>query len=1247
MLKSLAFGVGILPFGMLAPLAHAQEDSPIFDWGGTVEVSRNGDAPATSTVRIEINEGDAVTYYLRLSQQPVIDPSSQVGWWVRVHANGQVRNDREQQEEVGLRWTPSTGWEFPSDNSDTAEPTPWRGINITAIQDDDSDDEFVTFTHEVWDESSNCPPRLHGIARVTVRVVDDEGDGGATRTVHNPGITLSTKSLDVVEDDTSGKTYTVELDERPTGNVRVRISGHSGTDVRVDRSALTFTGNNWNQSQTVRVTAVDDDDSNQDPVVRLNHDASGGGYDGVSDFLEVTITDNDAPFIELSVSPGRVSEGVGSVGISVAVTAAWNGPTRTSNTDVDVRVVSGTAQEGTDFDPVSGFRLTIPTTQTSAQSSFTLVPVDDEVVERDESVEVAGTAGATMVTSVFLVIEDNDSSGGTGTGSGSVTGGGTGGGTGTQTRAAGSGGLEMQPRNARAPENTGNMVFTVDLSGTSTGPVSVRWTTADRTATAGADYTAASGTLTIPAGAASGEFEVPILNDLLDEHDETFLVRFDRPSGAGLASTEAVGTIEDDDGETQLFIEDVSAPEGDGRIGFLVFLASDSGRTVSVNYATRAVSAIADTDYRPTSGTLTIPPGSDGERIWVTVLDDALDEGHETVEMVLSRLRYAVAGDLLAVGTIEDDDAEPQPGVPDVTVAERSGGMEFVVTLDTISGKRVTWDYRTVDGTATAGEDFDGLTGTLTFEPGETRDTLPVAIVNDVLDEADEDFHLRLTNPREPGSPAVEATAVIVDDDDNAIVADAWVSRFGRTVASQVVDAVGDRFANPDGPGSHFVLGSGPMRSSLGFGGVERYRRWMPHGTEASPDRREATSLGFDAGRILSGSSFVVQSQEGPSGGGFGGRWTAWGRGSYTEFDGLDPGVGLSGEVSSVTAGFDVQSGRLTGGLALAGSVGTGDYHVGGTAVQSERMGKIWSILGSAHPYVHVSLAEWLRVWGLGGIGAGTLRISGGEQDADLHMRMWAFGGRGDLPLLSGSGIGLAVKSDIFWVELESDATHVRRASVAEAQRTRLLLEGSFQLASIGGGELSPLVEAGFRQDAGDAESGQGLEVASGLRYRNRDRGLSMEMTGRSLVSHEDERYREWGLGGSLRLDPGPDYLGLAVRLHSVHGAAASTVQHLWSDTSAVNHFPGMLQGRHEAEIGYGFETLRGGAMVIPFSGFVYSPSGTRSFRFGSRMRVGARWALSLQADRSRYAFHGPSYGLVLRGHLLPEVRAVAPDRDR
>ena len=77
--------------------------------------------------------------------------------------------------------------------------------------------------------------------------------------------------------------------------------------------------------------------------------------------------------------------------------------------------------------------------------------------------------------------------------------------------------LELRPQHARAPESAASIVFTVGLSEGSREPVSVRWRTADRTATSGPDYSAAEGTLTIPAGDRSGRIRVWLQHDRLDE----------------------------------------------------------------------------------------------------------------------------------------------------------------------------------------------------------------------------------------------------------------------------------------------------------------------------------------------------------------------------------------------------------------------------------------------------------------------------------------------------------------------------------------------------------------------------------------------------------------------------------------------------------------------------------------------------------------------------------------------------------
>ena len=126
--------------------------------------------------------------------------------------------------------------------------------------------------------------------------------------------------------------------------------------------------------------------------------------------------------------------------------------------------------------------------------------------------------------------------------------------------------------------------------------------------------------------------------------------------------------------------------EGEGRLGFFVWLGSDSGRTVTVDYVTREGSATAEADYRPASGTLTIPPGSEGETIWVTIVDDRLNENPETLELVLVDPQFAVPGDLVATGTIKDDDAEPALRIADVSASERAGAMTFVATLEAVAG---------------------------------------------------------------------------------------------------------------------------------------------------------------------------------------------------------------------------------------------------------------------------------------------------------------------------------------------------------------------------------------------------------------------------------------------------------------------------------------------------------------------------------------------------------------------------------
>ena len=102
--------------------------------------------------------------------------------------------------------------------------------------------------------------------------------------------------------------YTVRLASEPTGNVTVYISGVLDEVLTLDKSRLTFTPANWRQTQTVTVTGTHDEDGITD-VATLDHTASGGGYDSVSQQLGVIILDDDTPGIVIAPDSLGVDEG--------------------------------------------------------------------------------------------------------------------------------------------------------------------------------------------------------------------------------------------------------------------------------------------------------------------------------------------------------------------------------------------------------------------------------------------------------------------------------------------------------------------------------------------------------------------------------------------------------------------------------------------------------------------------------------------------------------------------------------------------------------------------------------------------------------------------------------------------------------------------------------------------------------------------------------------------------------------------
>jgi chitinase len=210
---------------------------------------------------------------------------------------------------------------------------------------------------------------------------------------------------------------------------------------------------------------------------------------------------------------------------------------------------------------------------------------------------------------------------------------------------------------------------------------------------------------------------------------------------------------------------------------FTISLSAASASDVTVRYVTTNASAVAPGDYAAVALTqATIQAGQTSTTVTVTVNGDALDEPDETFDVTLSTPTNATILDATGVGTIVDDDPPAALSVSDPNVAEGGANLVFTVTLAPVSGRDVTVAYATADGSATSTGLFDytPTSGTLTFAPGVTSQTVSVPITNDSTDEADETVFLDLTLPA--GSPATitkaRGTGTIVDDDGPTISID-------------------------------------------------------------------------------------------------------------------------------------------------------------------------------------------------------------------------------------------------------------------------------------------------------------------------------------------------------------------------------------------------------------------------------------------------------------------------------------------
>lgn len=599
---------------------------------------------------------------------------------------------------------------------------------------------------------------------------------GTSLAIGAPLPSLSINDVSVAEGNagTTNATFTVTLSASSTSAVTVvystaDVSATAPSDYAAQSNqTLTFAPGQTTRTITVQVNGDTLSESNETFNVNLTGPSGATISDGQG--VGTILDDDGAP--SLSINDISVTEGnAGTTNAVFTVTlSAVSGQTVT----VEFATGDGTASAPADYTAQTGTVTFAPGETTKTVS----VSVNGDLLdEADETFSVTlsnPTSGVSLLKPLGTgTITDDD-----------------------PLPSISIGDVSLIEGNA----GTSNATFTVTLSAPSGRTVTVLFATANGTATQPADYQLTTGTLTFAPGATSATINVPVVGETLVEQDESFFVNLSGPTNATISDGAATGTILDDDGLPFITIDDASVNEGDtGSVNatFTVSLSRTSTQVVRVGFATANNTATAGTDFTAVSGELTFNPGETTKTITVPVLGDTVREGNETFFVNLSSPIGGTISDAQGIGTILDDDLE-ELTVSDVRIVEGPSVVAvFTVALSAASVDQVTVEFATSNGSATAGNDYEAISGTITFAPGETRKTITVPILDDNLTESTEDFFVTLTNAVNAVLDQDQGTGMIFDDE-TPVTPRARIRLAATDTAGSVLTSVN--------PGDSFVL---------------------------------------------------------------------------------------------------------------------------------------------------------------------------------------------------------------------------------------------------------------------------------------------------------------------------------------------------------------------------------------------------------------------------------------------------------
>ncbi|MGR3400640.1 MAG: Calx-beta domain-containing protein [Paracoccus sp. (in: a-proteobacteria)] len=422
-------------------------------------------------------------------------------------------------------------------------------------------------------------------------------------------------------------------------------------------------------------------------------------------------------------------------------------------------------------------------------------------------------------------------------------------------------------------EAGGQAQFTVTLSQPFDETRSFSFQTGGGAAQAGSDFVGRSGTVTFAAGQTQATVAVDLINNALPETAENFYLSV---AGAhGVTGATGMATIADDDGNLPVVsIEGGRAEEGD-RVAVTLRLSRPATDAVTMDYQvysgtgspTEDLAAYSST---PTSGTVTFAAGETSATVYLYVRSERTDELDESffVEVtnpVNASFENGVGTLRSTVWALDNDGPSNNRtlAVSDPVVRE-TGGQVFAVFTVEMSRPHdvpVSFTYRTQDGTARAGQDYQARNGTLTFAAGQTRAEVLVPILDSLAPETNEQFFLRLDAPfpsvisASTGS-SVTGTATIIDsfvrgtNGGDVMNGTAFADRLDGRGGNDVLRGFAGNDYLLGGAGNDTLIGAAGVDTVAGGAGNDSYF------TDAADRVVEFANGGFDT--ILAGRSVTL-----------------------------------------------------------------------------------------------------------------------------------------------------------------------------------------------------------------------------------------------------------------------------------------------------------------------------------------------------------------------------------------------------